>query len=284
VSVLNWVTVLAASLATKACVPLTAIAVAGHDAFVVNPGDSTITEFNTVTGALVRVWDDSSYAFNLPFGIAIHGADAFVTNQDGNSVTEFNLNTGALVRILNTSNYGFDGPTDIVLSGPDAFVANEQGNSITEFKIANGAIVQLPVRVEKEIRVPSSLAISGNDAFVDDVNAKTVTEFDTVTGALVRVVNTKSFGSQSFNVATAGDIALLTELNYTHNGDIAPAALVEFSVKTGKLVRSLHTARYGFNGPSAIAISGQNVFVTNVFASTVTEFNATTGALVRILR
>jgi hypothetical protein len=49
------------------------------------------------------------------------------------------------------------------------------------------------------------------------------------------------------------------------------------------LVRVLRTARYGFSEPSGIAISGHDAFVTNVTANTVTEFNTTTGALVRVL-
>ena len=46
---------------------------------------------------------------------------------------------------------------------------------------------------------------------------------------------------------------------------------------------SSHSA-YSFKGPVAIAFSGPNAFVTNAHArDPVTEFNATTGALAKVL-
>ena len=61
-------------------------------------------------------------------------------------------------------------------------------------------------------------------------------------------------------------------------------SVTEFNINTGALVRVLSAKSYGFNYPEAVAISGNNAFVTNSNGKSVTEFNTTTGALVRVLQ
>ena len=76
-----------------------AVAVAGPDLFVANAdvsregsGDayegSSVTEFNTSTGALVSVLSSPQYMFEEPDALAVAGPDLFVANLSDGSVTD----------------------------------------------------------------------------------------------------------------------------------------------------------------------------------------------------
>ena len=75
------------------------MAVAGPDLFVANAdvsregsGDayegSSVTEFNTSTGALVSVLSSPQYMFEEPDALAVAGPDLFVANLSDGSVTD----------------------------------------------------------------------------------------------------------------------------------------------------------------------------------------------------
>ena len=84
-----------------------AISFDGPDTFVANleplPSNApsgSITEFNTATGKLVRVFTGASYHFDGPGDIVVRGDDAFVTNSFNSTVTEFSVTSGKVVRIF----------------------------------------------------------------------------------------------------------------------------------------------------------------------------------------
>ena len=45
----------------------------------------------------------------------------------------------------------------------------------------------------------------------------------------------------------------------------------------------VHVYGWGFKGPEALAVSGSDLFVANYYGNSVTELNASTGALVRVI-
>jgi hypothetical protein len=66
--------------------------------------------------------------------------------------------------------------------------------------------------------------------------------------------------------------------------------ITEVDAATGRILRVVHGAQYGFNNPSAIAVSGQNVWVTSegyergdgsFSEGVLTQFNSTTGSVHR---
>jgi hypothetical protein len=76
-----------------------AIAVAGPDLFVANADvaregsgaayeGSSVTEFDTSTGALVNVLSSPEYMFDEPDALEVAGPDVFVANLSDGSVTE----------------------------------------------------------------------------------------------------------------------------------------------------------------------------------------------------
>ena len=67
------------------------------------------------------------------------------------------------------------------------------------------------------------------------------------------------------------------------NPDVADDYVTELNAKTGKLVRVISAARYGFDSPDGVASTSKRVWVTNTRGFSVTELNAKTGALVRVI-
>jgi len=136
--------------------------------------------------------------------------------------------------------------------------------------------------VTSSFATPGSIAISGNHAYVvsqpDPSAPGFVTEVNAATGQI-----TRTFTGSMFNFTAP---ALITIAGSTgvigYNNTI-----VEFSLATGKLIRKINAPKYHLAGIDAIATNGPNIFVAGTnedpkatIVSSVTEFNAATGALV----
>ena len=65
-------------------------------------------------------------------------------------------------------------------------------------------------------------------------------------------------------------------------GALATASLV--AVSLGQVPAQASTSSLALRNPVSIAISGSNAFVTNINGNSITEFNAATGALVRVIQ
>ena len=142
------------------------MAVAGANLFVANLGTGSITDLNTVTGAVVTVISGTKYMIDRPSSMLSSGADLFVTNNYGNSVTELNVSTGALVRVISGTAYHFDGPQGFGLAGDHLFVANEYGNSVTEVDSSTGALVKFLSGPAYHFNRPLAVAATGSRVFV----------------------------------------------------------------------------------------------------------------------
>ena len=60
-------------------------------------------------------------------------------------------------------------------------------------------------------------------------------------------------------------------------------SVTEVDIATGDLVTVLSGSGYKFDGPGQMALSGPDLFVVNNFGQSVTELDASTGALVGVL-
>jgi hypothetical protein len=86
--------------------------------------NSTVTELNVATGALVRVIVNDG--LDNPAAITTVGSD-----PPGDSVAELNAATGGLVQVISGAGYQFDDPTSITAVGNELFVADADGHSVT---------------------------------------------------------------------------------------------------------------------------------------------------------
>jgi DNA-binding beta-propeller fold protein YncE len=140
-----------------------------------------------------------------------------------------------------------------------------------------------------EFSYPSAVAVDRNQVWVANAN-DSVTEIDAATGALVRVISARRY---QFNapagIAAAGNRVWVISSGF--NGDGNPrGSVTEIDAATGALVRVISARRYELNAPAGIAATANTVWVANggIGGGTgggysVTEINAATGALVRVI-
>jgi hypothetical protein len=242
---------------------------------------------------LVRIISGPAYQFDGLSDMAVVGADLFVSNAlptspggVGDSVTEINISTGALVRVISAPAYGFDNPDVMAVHGTDLFVANGLGASVTELNASTGALV----RVIYGFNYPVDMALAGDDLFVLSNQGDSVTEVNASTGALVKVISSSAYQLVAPRVmAVSRDDLFVAHL--TEDGDAN--AVTEINVATGALVRILSGPAYKFSDPSSMVAVGGDLFVANytgyrspllnAAGDSVTEVNASTGALVKVI-
>jgi len=78
----------------------TNVAFDGSHAWVTNPYENSVTEFDVATGSLVRILDKRADGFSAPTGVAVGDGHVWVTNQHGNSVTQLDEKTGDVQKII----------------------------------------------------------------------------------------------------------------------------------------------------------------------------------------
>ncbi len=263
------------------------IAISGGDAFVVNSGASSITEFNINTYALVRILRGKAYHFGEPGMIVISGADAFVAADSAPSITEFNVATGALVRVLGAKSYGFLA-TALAVDGPDVFVTNFGGGlagtpaSVTEFNASSGALVRVLKGASYDFSGPRAITFAGGDGFVVNFGGNSVTEFNVATGTVVRVLSAKAYGfNWPDSVAISGTHGFVVNTDAGGAPNAPPGPVTEFNVATGAFVRMLTSKSYGFGVAGAVVSSGPDVFISGVKG--IVDVNAASGAVVHTM-
>ena len=167
-----------------------------------------------------------------------------------NSITEINATTGALIRSITAPRYQLTWPSAIAATPNAIWVANNGSasggnapNAVTEINATTSALIRVISASRYRLTYPAGITTTGNTVWVD--NGGSVTEINASTGALIRVIS-------------AG--------RYQLTGSAADT------------------------GPAGITATGNTVWVDNNgnpnivgATNTVTEINATTGALIRVI-
>jgi hypothetical protein len=181
------------------------------------------------------------------------------------------------------SPYAFNKPHAIAVNGGHLWIANYGGNSVTE-TTSTGAWIRTISGASYGFNGPDTVVSHLGYVFVVN-HGGSVTELNGSTGALVRVIRGSGYDFVSPNAA------LVQGTDDVWVVDTGSNAVTEFSASSGSLIRVLTNARghYGFDVPTAITSAGPDVWVTSKAggsgtdpnAGSVTEINASTGALVR---
>jgi hypothetical protein len=166
-------------------------------------------------------------------------------------------------------------------SGNDLFVMNGDGNSLTEINASTGALIRVISGAQYGFDNPDGLALSGNELFVANSykwTAGSITEINASTGALIRIFGQKDLRGPSTMVVDGNDLWVAN-----------PAFLTEFNASTAAYMRSVSGADYQFEFTGPMVLSGNDLFVASRYSTkttstdSVTELNASTGALVRVI-
>jgi DNA-binding beta-propeller fold protein YncE len=246
--------------------------------------NNNLVELHASTGAFVQEFSepsDGSYADYQK--LSSDGTHLWVVNSTNQSVTELDASTGALVQVVPVNAYGFDDPLAVSSDGTHVWVANMQSGSVSELDASTGALVQVLSGPSYDFGFgdfsgeADAISSDGIHVWVANSANDSVTELDASTGALVQVISGSSVGlKEPFAVSSDGTHVWVTDR--TNN------SVTELAASTGALVRVRSDSTYGFNFPSGVSSDGTHVWVANLDGSSVTELNANTSALVHVTK
>ncbi len=255
-----------------------------------SPGGRSVTEYDVRTGAVLRVISASKYRLDETDAVQTVGGDVFVSSGYPGPVyrlTEIDGSTGALVRVISGRKYHLNEIGDVTPHGHDLFVANGGNRSVTELRIRTGALVRVLSGARYQFNSPLALAFSGNSLIVTNFLGNSVTELDASTRKLLRVVTGSPyrFDDPAAEVSDGGDLFVASGVYDGYN------AIDELDATTGALIRIIRGPSYRFNSLDALAMSGGDLFAVSGASHDpvgdggwVTEVNAASGALVRVIR
>ncbi|HTW06708.1 MAG TPA: PQQ-binding-like beta-propeller repeat protein [Acidimicrobiales bacterium] len=248
-----------------------ALLVQGRTLFVANGEASlngraivggSVTEINTVTGALERVLSGKRYGFAGPAAMTTVGDQLFVASPEGSgcgAITQVDLPSGA-AKLLTDAGCG---PTVLAAWRDRLFVGSSAGASVAVLNTASGAqLAQLQDNSYNLSGPPTAMQVAGDTLFIAS-STGTVAEVSAPSGKLVRVLAAPQYG---FDGPSAFALSSGRLYVANHGG----ASVTVLAVATGALVRQILGSPYRFELPDALAFVGNDLFVANGGASSVT--------------
>jgi hypothetical protein len=121
---------------------------------------------------------------------------------------------------------------------------------------------------------PTGIAVNAGHLWITNFSGNSVTETSS-TGQWMRTLSGAQYG---FSLPSG--IASYQGYVFVVNRG---GSVTEINAATAGVVRIVKGAAYAFNYPTTATVQGSNVWVTDYHGQAVTEFSATTGALVRVL-
>jgi hypothetical protein len=260
-----------------------AIAARSGLVWVSNLDGNSVTEISGSDGHVVRIIKDKSFGLNGPDSIAASSSDVWITNT--NTVTELNSRNGSLVRIISGKKFDFNVPESVTLNGSQVWVLNVGGDSITELNAVDGSLVRVIKAHAGKIsgtqtNGPNDMLIVGSHLWTSNISphGNSLVEFQVPDGTIEKVIKLKSSGSNLSGII-AGNRNGMWVTNLTANGD----SVSEFDVDSGTLLRVDDGARFRFNSPDGLAVTGSKIWVSNYGNDSVTELNSKNGTLLRVI-
>ena len=289
------------------------IAVSGANLWVTSEGSGAIGEYNATTGATVNASLVSG--LNGPFGIAVSGQNLWVANTGGSTIGEYNATTGAAVNDSLVS--GLNSPLGIAVLGGDLWVTNSSSGTIGQYNATTGAAVTTPSITDGGGATLSSLTVILMNPLAGDVltatagSGITVTPYNPPTGALLLsgLASLADYetvlASVQYNNIDGGPGVASESISIVANNGISSSntavsmiainapPVVELNPSSTNYATSWTnsgavaitpnastTFVSGLDNPNAIAVAGDDLWVANYNSGTISEYNATTGAVI----
>lgn len=184
-------------------------------------------------------------------------------------------------------NTSFNGPTDIAACGPHLWVTNVSGNSVTEINASTGAIDRIINTAANGFSEPMGISGDGTDVWVTNLSSNSVSEINCDTGEAVRSL---SAGTLNAPVAVAVGRGRVWVASQAHQTDakgnliLNSSVATSFSTSTGSLLKNVQGSNAnGLNGSSGVAVGDGKVWITNALGNSISELNAITGHVVRVI-
>jgi hypothetical protein len=292
-----------------------AMAFDGHGhLWIANQDKWGITEVDVATGKVMHVFYGKQYDFLDPSGIAVDRNNIWVVNEgffyDNGSdptgtIDELSDKTGALIRRMDLQSRHVTGLAGVSAVGPFVWVTSSGGAHVVKISNATGKVLHIygpghPYGTSYAYNVIDD----GTHVWLPSpfTNGHIV-ERNAVTGNFIRTLSSshwfrtpgleyKSKLSLQPYLVTDTGTALWSANSQGITSHIVRDSASEYSLATGKVIRSVGTFAYRITDPIGICSDQYDVWILNgevgfkkhQYGDTVTELNAKTGALVRVIR
>jgi streptogramin lyase len=223
----------------------------------------------------------ATYSFNSPYGVAVDGSgNVFVADYGNNAVEEI-LAAGGYTTVNALAAGNFSGPTGVAVDGSgNVFVTDLSSNPVKEILGAGGYTTVNTLAATYSFNSPYGVAVDGSgNVFVADYGNSAVEEILAAGG--YTTVNTLAAGNfigpSGLAVDGSGNVFVADAGNYADNN--SNSAVYEIVAAGGyTTVNTLAVANGNFNGPSGVAVDGnENVFVADYGNNAVKEILAAGG-------
>ncbi len=261
-----------------------ALVAAGPGLWVADGAGGSVTELSLATGRVVR----DVGGLSSPVALATDCEHALFVLGRAGVVTKLSLATGKVLGRAAGHQFGFDRPTAVAWAAGHVYVADAGGDAVSIID-PNTMKLQALRRSGFGFADPTGLSVLGGRVWVTDTAGQSLTELVAASGKLVRTVPDISGYLPAPGPVAAGD------------GDLYVASPPGGSpmitrVIPGRAVRlpwmmCNTNGPYTFSNPQALVVDGAHLWVVNQgggagapAGNSVTEMDAMSGALVRVLR
>lgn len=254
-------------------------------------GYASLTGFDGSTGDVVGTFTGPGYGSVSALGVdgdelfaAIASGACELTWQDRcstNDILNIDTSDDKVVSHDQGSVYELSDPGNIAVVGSDLWIVSGAG-SLDEVSATTGS---LRSRVESKLGSDTSVsAVSASGGHLWAIAGENaLDELSGATGHVLRIDKSKKYGLRPLSLVVAGDVVWVANTNRT---------LTEVNASTGALIRIVSGSKYGFLPGMDLADIGGHLWVGNSpdngpgspTPSSLTEINATSGALIRVLR
>jgi DNA-binding beta-propeller fold protein YncE len=174
------------------------------------------------------------------------------------------------------STHEFNSPSGLAYVGGHLWVTNAADSSVSEIDPSTGAWLANLRSPGFGFFHPIAVVALGGELFVLNAN-DTLTELRASNGALVRRISGAQYRlSDPVALTTVGNDVLIL-----NSGPVG--SITEVSASTGAYILNIRGRTYALDNPAAFAVTGTDVFVANKSNNSVTEVDATTGKLIRVV-
>jgi hypothetical protein len=208
--------------------------------------------------------------FETNLGVGAFGDEALAKPGTG-TVGVYDGATGTFDPTLVT---GLNGPQAIAVAGGNLFVVNSAIGTIGEYDANTGTQLNLALITGLHGRV--GIVAFGDNLFVTSSATHRIDQYSATTGMLTQprfVMGLKLQGPAE--LAAAGGNLFVVNSTAGKNGE----SIGEYNAITGATVNSSLVT--GLHGRVDVAVSGTNLFVTNVPKGSIDEYDAVTGELLK---
>jgi len=201
-------------------------------------------------------------------GAAIAAAQTYgyVANELGNNVAVVNLTTNTVTKTISFSAAGVTGLAEMP-DGAYVYVTEQNKNSVAILSTSSNSVTDTIAVGHAPVQVV--FTPNGEWAYVVNSGSNNVSVINTSTKAVVATI---PVGSKPTGIAVnpTGTEVLVTNMGTSNISVI--------STSTNK-VTATWTA---LSGPSGIAVYGNDVYVANAYANSLTVYNLTTGVILYV--